>query len=251
MRGGTIGSHLLDLKSRSGLSLAEIARRGGYAHASAVQRFFDSDYAPARLSRKVADKLAKALVGQGTPPITEGDLLSLYSPVSGAPDDVAPQALDLDLFGRDIRVFATMSAGQTALRGHSSPFSTMLIRPGPAAELQYPPHLRRRRVYGLILSLAHLHPRHEIGELVFLEPGRPAAVHDDVAITLPVPTEEGERRVVFLARVLGYDEDAIQVELFRPTRHLTIRLDSSTEVTRILRASDLLAPIEHNTYASA
>ncbi|WP_062119263.1 S24 family peptidase [Sphingobium sp. MI1205] len=72
----TIGSQLLALKHRAGLSLDAIAKGGGYAGRSSVQRYFSSDFS-GPLPPDAAVALARALAGKGEPSIKADDVLKL------------------------------------------------------------------------------------------------------------------------------------------------------------------------------
>lgn len=77
-----IGTTLLALKDRSGLSLGKIAKAAGYKTASSVQRYFSEDYDAAYLPPEVAERFVKALVGKGRPAITASEIITLtaYTP---------------------------------------------------------------------------------------------------------------------------------------------------------------------------
>lgn len=77
------GATLLALKERSGLSLRKIALGAGYAGASSIQAYFNEDYEE-RLPPQVAEKLVKALVGKGIPPITAAEINGLAAYSTGA-----------------------------------------------------------------------------------------------------------------------------------------------------------------------
>jgi hypothetical protein len=81
----TIGETLLALKARADFPLEEIARRAGYRGKSSVQEYFKAGY-EGPLSGRIAGKLAEALEGAGTPPITRDEIAQLVDelpPVNG------------------------------------------------------------------------------------------------------------------------------------------------------------------------
>src|SRR5690606_6249843 len=74
-----------ELRLRSGLSVAEIARRGGWAQPSSYHRYADpSRFRKRWLPMDVAQRLVKALEGQGSPQITADEIIALTQPM-GAP----------------------------------------------------------------------------------------------------------------------------------------------------------------------
>lgn len=74
----SVTGKLRALRERSGLSMAEIAKRSGWRQASSYQRYeddrlFTQPYLPIR----IAEKLKRALVGRGSPPITVDEVMEL------------------------------------------------------------------------------------------------------------------------------------------------------------------------------
>ena len=66
---------LQKLIKRSGISMSEVARLAGYKHASGLQRYVNPDeYKEHYFPVKTTEKLAKALVGKGQPPIAADDV---------------------------------------------------------------------------------------------------------------------------------------------------------------------------------
>lgn len=77
MKNSTIGSRLVAIKSRAGRTLDEIAKDAGYKGRSGVQKYFSEDYDPPALDAVVAGKLCKALVGFGSPAITQDEIFGM------------------------------------------------------------------------------------------------------------------------------------------------------------------------------
>ncbi|ASY62484.1 hypothetical protein SJ05684_c10260 [Sinorhizobium sojae CCBAU 05684] len=70
-----------ELRERSGLSMTALAKKMGYAAASSIQRYeSQTDYKKTYLDPDVAEKLAKAVVGRGTPPIEAREVWALSRP---------------------------------------------------------------------------------------------------------------------------------------------------------------------------
>ncbi len=81
----TIGTRLSALKAASGLSLSDIAKRGGLRGPSSTQRYFSADYAPEFLSSKVARKLIAAFPDKYRQEIMEmAGMGTTYQPASDA-----------------------------------------------------------------------------------------------------------------------------------------------------------------------
>ncbi|WP_091678457.1 XRE family transcriptional regulator [Methylobacterium sp. 275MFSha3.1] len=71
-----VAERLAHLRERAGMSLEQVAREAGYRGRSSIQRYFE-DQTIESLQPKVAAKLARALVGKGTPPIQPAELIVL------------------------------------------------------------------------------------------------------------------------------------------------------------------------------
>lgn len=74
----SVTGKLRALRERSKLTMADIAKRAGWRQPSSYQRYeddrlFTQQYLPLR----IAEKLKRALVGRGSPPITEADVMEL------------------------------------------------------------------------------------------------------------------------------------------------------------------------------
>jgi hypothetical protein len=101
----TTGERLLELKARSGLALAAIARDGGYTGRSSVQAFFSESY-DKPLDTEVAAKLATALVGKGTPAIERVEIFAL----TGAPENEVVQKFEgasMERMRQDVPILGT------------------------------------------------------------------------------------------------------------------------------------------------
>ncbi|WP_176086924.1 LexA family transcriptional regulator [Martelella sp. HB161492] len=69
------------LRDRADLSLAALAKAMGYRNSSSIQRYENADlYTKEFLSADIAQKLARAVVGRGSPPITEAEVWALAYP---------------------------------------------------------------------------------------------------------------------------------------------------------------------------
>lgn len=79
----SVPTQVLAFRKRAGLSLADLAKRMGYRQPSSIQRYeSDTDFRGEYLPSKFAMKLASALDGLGSPPITEREILDLAGPIA-------------------------------------------------------------------------------------------------------------------------------------------------------------------------
>lgn len=110
-----VTTELRELRVRAGLSKAQMARDAGYASASGVQRYEDPNLFTKKYVRyEVADKLCKALVGKGKPPITSNEVYALAGKDMMSLDDSRSERLPIDQgteTQQDIPVVGAVSAG--------------------------------------------------------------------------------------------------------------------------------------------
>ncbi|WMT88251.1 LexA family transcriptional regulator [Pelagibacterium sp. 26DY04] len=77
----SITRYVRSLRERAGLSMAAMAKAMGYRNASSYQRYEDANaYSGGHLKRDLVAKLDRALVGKGTPAITEAEVWELAGP---------------------------------------------------------------------------------------------------------------------------------------------------------------------------
>lgn len=88
---------LRELRERAGLSMDDLAKGMGYSRASSIQRYVNPDeYRKQYFAPDLAAKLAKALVGKGSPPIQAKEIWDLTRPTGSLissydPDEVETQ----------------------------------------------------------------------------------------------------------------------------------------------------------------
>lgn len=101
----SVTEKLRALRLRSGLSMEQAARRAGWRRASSWQRYEDDElFTRPYLPREIGEKVARALVGLGSPPIPEQEVMELTgatmlrSPIDG-------------IRSRQVEVIAVVEAG--------------------------------------------------------------------------------------------------------------------------------------------
>jgi SOS-response transcriptional repressor LexA len=101
----SLTAKIRELRLRAGLTVAEAARRGGWAQASSYHRYEDqSRFTRKWLPMDVAERLSNAFVGLGNPQITTGEILALTQPaVARSTRVVGPS--------RVVEVIAVVEAG--------------------------------------------------------------------------------------------------------------------------------------------
>ncbi len=236
----TIGSKLLALKARSGLSLPKIAKSGGYKNASSVQRYFDDAYDPASLPGPVATRLIQALVGFGDPPIQRDDIIILtdvgfvlerkFSP-EGAVINSRRAKAPLIYCGTSYRTPADEADGAPSIEAMT------IDQDDPIRVFKKPPHMLYRSIEATFVSSRTMAPRFNVGEIIFFELERPAAAGQDVVIYLQ---SEDDRPLVVLCRLLGEIDEGIEIEILNPKQRLVLPLRAVAIVAPILSFNEML-----------
>ena len=238
----TIGQKLLELKERSGLSLAEIARLAGYKAASSIQKMFHADYAPSALPSAPALKLVTALVGRGAPAISLKDVLALTS----AEGDAAPALSSLTEFVTDwaktIRVLQTKPAPDELHEDKAIKDACFYVLDGQVSEFVTPEFLQRKMVWGFYVSTANMHPRYEVGEAALAQLRPPPRPGDDVILTLlPEVGAQSEGKRMVICRLVSNDGQRTVFEQFNPAGQFTIPAHRVSSAARLLTVADFLS----------
>ena len=101
----SVTEKLRALRLRSGLSMEQAAKRAGWRRASSWQRYEDDQlFTRPYLPREIGERVVRALVGLGSPPVTEHEVMEL----SGASMIRSP--LDGGR-SRQVEVIAVVEAG--------------------------------------------------------------------------------------------------------------------------------------------
>lgn len=250
--GETMGEKLAQLRARSGLSLTQVAKAGGWSGRSSVQRFFDAGYNPDYIPMDVAQRLVKAFEGTGNPVITVQEILTL----AGVPEErsggtfaVKDQIGSIASLPRDVPIYGT-ALGSEASFDLADGTGTLEIEQAELDQsevlgyLRRPPALAGRKdVYGVYISGASMYPRFSDGEGVFVDPKRPPRIGDDVIVHLVAPDEHDGERVaaVLIKRLVRRSSSFIELEQFNPA--VTFRLDMKMvrAVHRIIPTAELLS----------
>lgn len=229
----TIGERLLGLKERSGLSLAEIARRAGYRAPSSIQKLFQTAYSPDTLPSGPALRLVPALVGLGTPPITVEEIMSLAHP-EGSKKSVR-RILDDIIEDASSRILITQTAPFSVDARPELAFFRILD--DVSEEIPTPESIRKFVVWGLYITRANMHPRYEVGELVLAQLRPPPRPGDDVIVFYDDGKDSKESLIV--CRLVANDGNQATFEQFNPSGHFTLP-SPSVRMNRVMRVSDLI-----------
>jgi len=239
MTENTVGSKLIALKERSGLSLDNIAKAAGYSRASSIQRYFSEDYDVKWLPRSLADRLIEALVGFGDPEIVKHDIeyLTEYGFMM---DRRSPMPLSPHMFQRRIRdeLECNSTYPSRMYLGEAELFD---IAADPIQVFQRPEHLARRPIEAIYISTLSMSPRYRPGELVIYERERPAAPGQDVIVTTQ-SGDQSDREEGFIAIFVGRSKTDAEFAVLNPSATFSVPLSEISEIIPVLTTLDLLAP---------
>ena len=113
-----------------------------------------------------------------------------------------------------------------------------------SAVLPLPPGLASRKlIYGFYCTTTALAPRYDIGDLIVIDPSRPATERDYVILYHQVVwqnTNEVPVHPAVLGRLISQDREGAVIETFNPAARVTITREFVREIHRILPTAELL-----------
>ncbi|MES2497102.1 MAG: hypothetical protein V4618_13390 [Pseudomonadota bacterium] len=237
----TIGRRLIVLKEYSGLSLAQIAKRGGYAGASSIQKLFKPNYDPPVLPKHIADRLARALVGCGDPPIEQLEISSLAGEGTDIEHRIAELSVYTHMLSRFIPLFHTrrLNAYVTSEQSEEIPLFSR-VESNDGLHFACPDHLKGLQLIGLYITIGTMWPRFAEGEVVLYEHRRPPSPGDDVLVT--VVTDADQNGGMIIGRLYLMHDDEVQIDLLSPRHRIVLERRNVISVHRLVTPSDLLPP---------
>jgi transcriptional regulator with XRE-family HTH domain len=241
----TIGSRLMALRERAGLSLAELARLSGYRGASSIQKLFRPEYNPESLDARVGERLADALIGKGDPKIERSDIAALTD-----------KSTTLDHLMADLRHYTYVASAFIGIHRTKKLKDTVATEGGVEIPLfiredmsdgipvhPCPSYLRSRGVVGLYVTVSNMWPRFEEGEPIFYEHQRPPVRGDDVIVNLI--SEEDLDGGAIIGRLRLLHDEEVQIDILSPADRVIIPRQSVISIRRILHPSDFLEPVAY------
>lgn len=231
----SLGERLLDLKERSGLSLANVARSGGYRNASSVQRYFDAAYDADFLPTKLAQRLKEALVGFGDPPITEMDVdvLTEYGFEFNRKIFRLPPAALQRRRTKFIECYPTFQTGNYFEEAEIFKTSEDAILAFEKSE-----RLSDRPISSMYVSAKSLDPRFRLGEVIFYDQEKPPKLGDYVVVLFS--ENETDHGGAILAQLIDRERTHLRLHTLSPSATFDLPHNLVDGVYAILAASDLL-----------
>lgn len=236
MSDDTIGSKLLRLKERSGLTLNNIAKAGGYSSPSSIQRYFSADYAPQHLPRSVADRLVEALVGFGEPVVTRSDIEELTETGFYLKRQPRPAINIRRAEIRYIPCHPSYALGAGAYDGIDFEIMT-LNEEEEVRRFNKPSRYSLRHIHATYVSTSSMIPRFQPGEVVFYEHDRPPQLGSDVLICISVEDQEA---VYAIGRLISQTATDVAIETLSPTQITRIGREHIDMVQPIISAAEVL-----------
>lgn len=241
---GTIGSKLMDLRERSGLSLEQIAIAANYRGRSSVQKFFSAAYDPENLDPGVARRLARALVGHGFPPITDDDVFTLSPTIT---DDLKViKSYDKVNVSKDIPIYTGLWIAKKPVNTESAHIDFYAVDLDHVVNRYWhpPSQIHVRSIYGILLRTGSLNPRFRPGEAMLLDEYVPARLGDDVCIYEEEFSDNEPGTDGALVMFATFERQTLTHNHYRSLDGETafsLRSDGNRRVHRLLTLNDVLS----------
>lgn len=143
------------------------------------------------------------------------------------PDEkLIPAAIDVPVYG----VAAGNGSGDGSFRLEEHAVDYVRRPPGIA---------RAKDVYAVYVTGESMYPVYRHGTLLFIAPGRPISIGDDVLICLH-PKEQGEPDEYLIKRLVRRGSDTLQVEQFNPPLPLNFPVERVKRLHKVLEARELV-----------
>lgn len=220
-----------------------MAKAGGYAGRSSVQRYFDPEFDD-DASHKVWRRLADAMAANGV------EREAVWA-VSGLPPENAvpvplAEALAVPAPRRlpdNVPVYGT-ALGTLYENGEHAIEQTSLNESEVVAYFKRPPALDGRRdVYGVFIQGGSMAPRWEDGDIAYVDPKRPARIGDDVVVFMRDHDEHDGERVVscLIKRLVKRTASFLELEQFTPATTFRVPIERVAKTHRVIPWGEMLS----------
>lgn len=143
------------------------------------------------------------------------------------PDEkLAPAAVDVPVYG----VAAGNGSGDGSFRLQEHAVDYVRRPPGVA---------HAKDVYAVYVTGESMYPAHRHGALLFVAPGRPISIGDDVLVCL-YPKEQGEPEEYLVKRLVRRTASGTIVEQFNPPLNLEFSAERIKHLHKVLEARELV-----------
>ena len=242
---------LTALRNRAGLSMDALAKKMRYQAASGIQRYESSEFDEKPLPMDFAIRLVAPLMGEGTPPITVNEVLTLgdfegllerahaimpNTPSLGDPQNMTPTVLEVAprTLPKDVPVMGV--AVGIAADGDDGEF---FMDGGIVDTIRRPPGLSATRdVFALYVSGDSMEPRYEPGDAIFINPHLPVRPGVDVIVELH--GADNAPGACYVKRLVRRGGGKVLLKQYNPAKEIEIPEERVARILRILTPAELL-----------
>jgi SOS-response transcriptional repressor LexA len=222
-----VGQQLKALRERSGLSVRKTAAMLEMQPTSYA--YYEDGFKGEAIPVSLAKSLRGVMSGKGQPPIVDADILAL----AGMSDVQRPAPAPIPAtVPKDVPVLGTAVGGNGGDFSLNGQVIDYVRRPTGIA--------MNRNVFAIYIRGDSMHPRFDEGDLLYVDPNRPAKVGDDVLVELQ-PPRGGEPGHAYVKQLAGKSGSRITLRQFNPFREdITVPIDKVLRISPILKMADLL-----------
>ena len=244
----TMGAKFRALVERSGMNYRDLAKAAGFSAASGIQRYVDV-HNDKPMGVDVAKRFAAAMVGKGSPAITEGEVLVLtgFFPtvsVSNASQPIAYEGSSMQRMEKTLPVYGSALGAEQVIDGEAVELTT-LNRAEVIEHRERPPILNGKRdVYGLYVQGSSMDPAFDDGDLLVVQRSASISVGDFVVVYIRPKDEsdDGESATnVLIKRLVRRTAQHIELRQYQPPITFRIPAVDVLRIDKALRTRDLLS----------
>lgn len=244
----TMGAKFRALVERSGMNYRELAKSAGFSAASGIQRYVDVHNDKA-MGVDVAKRFAAAMVGRGSPPIEEAEVLVLTGfsptvPVSNASQPIAYEGSSMQRMEKTLPVYGSALGAEQVIDGEAVELTT-LNRAEVIEHRERPPILNGKRdVYGLYVQGSSMDPAFDDGDLLVVQKTTSISIGDFVVVYIRPKndSDDGESASnVLVKRLVRRTAQYIELRQYQPDITFRISASDVLRIDKALRTRDLLS----------
>lgn len=231
------------LRIRAGMSMGDMAALLGKPKTS--YQYYEDEFKKPFFDFQLVKQFAEILVPRG---ISEGDVMELAgiaqvkpleAPAPGAVDNglppgaisvpaefLLPAPIDVPVYG----VAAGNGSGDGSFRLEEHAVDYVRRPPGIA---------RAKDVYAVYVTGESMYPVYRHGTLLFIAPGRPISIGDDVLVCLH-PKAPGDPDEYLIKRLVRRGAETLHVEQFNPPLPLEFPVERVKHLHKVLEARELV-----------
>lgn len=106
-----------------------------------------------------------------------------------------------------------------------------------------PAFSENRKLYAVYVVGSSMEPRHEAGDLIYVDPKRPPAIGDDVVIQLRAPVgHDGEEQVIcgLIKRLVRRNATTVELEQYNPGLRFRLGFEHIAAMHRVVRYGEVM-----------